>query len=187
MTTKLEAVNLMLLCIGHNVISTLEGTKTAFITSAENILETETKRLQLQSYNFNTESNYPLTPDTDGYIKIPDNVVSIEYPQAFLNRYTVRDSRLYDKQNHTFIIDNPLNVTIVFALDYEELPEVVRYYIAILSAYKFTKRELGSQAVCAYTQDDVLEAKQAFIESELDLGNYSLIPEFYTRDIRGEL
>lgn len=187
MTTKLEAINVMLACIGHNVINTLEGVKSAFITTAENILDTETKRVQLQSYDFNTEENYPLVPDTDGFIKIPDNVVSIAYPQAYLNRYTERNGKLYDKAEHSFIIKHPLRVGIVFALEFEELPEVVRYYITILSAYKFTKRELGSQAVCIYTQEDVNEAKQAFIESELDLGNYSLIPEYYTREIKGDL
>lgn len=187
MTTKLEAINIMLSCIGHNAINTLEGIKSAFITTAENILDTETKRVQLQSYNFNTEHNYPLVPDIDGFIKVPNNVVSIVYPQVYLNRYTERNGKLYDKVEHSFIIKTPLKVDIVFALSFEELPEVVRYYITILSAYKFTKRELGSQAVCVYTLEDVNEAKQAFIESELDLGNYSLISEFYTRDIKGEL
>lgn len=187
MTTKLEAINIMLSCIGHNSINTLEGVKSAFITSAENLLDTETKRLQLQSYDFNTEDNYPLIPDVDGFIKVPKNVVSINYPQDYLNRYTVRKGKLYDKVEHSFIIKQPLKVSITFALPFEELPEVVRYYIAILSAYKFTKRELGSQAVCVYTKEDVEEAKQAFLESELDLGNYSMIPEFYTREIKGDL
>jgi hypothetical protein len=187
MTTKLEAINIMLSCIGHNSINSLEGVKSAFITSAENILNTETKRVQLQSYDFNTEDNYPLNPDLDGYIKVPKNVVSIAYPQDYLNRYTVRNGKLFDKVNHTFKINHQLRVSITFALEFEELPEVVRYYIAILSAYKFTKRELGSQAVCIYTQEDVEEARQAFLESELDLGNYSLISEFYTRDIKGDL
>lgn len=187
MTTKLEAINIMLSCIGHSAINTLEGVKSAFITTAENILDSETKRVQLQSYDFNTEDDFPLTPDIDGFIKIPDNVVSIIYPQDYLNRYIIRNNKLYDKVKHTFIIKNQLKVSIVFALSFEELPEVVRYYITILSAYKFTKRELGSQAVCVYTQEDVAEAKQAFLESELDLGNYSLISEFYTRDIKGDL
>jgi hypothetical protein len=187
MTTKLEAINIMLSCIGHNSINSLESTKSSFITSAENILDAETKRLQLQSYDFNTEDNYPLNPDVDGIIKIPDSVVSVAYPQEYLNRYTIRDGKLYDKHDHTFKIKHPIRASVTFALEFEELPEVVRYYIAILSAYKFTKREFGSQAVCVYTQEDVEEARQAFLESELDLGNYSLISEFYTREIKGDL
>lgn len=187
MTTKLEAINLMLSCIGHNSVNSLEGVKSAFITTAENVLDSETRLVQLQSYDFNTEENYPLTPDVDGIIKLPKNVVRIAYPQNYLNRYTIRNGKLYDKLDHTFVIKQQLKADVVFALDFEELPEVVRYYIAISAAYKFTKRELGSQAVCVYTQEDVMEAKRAFIESELDLGNYSLISEFYTREIKGDL
>jgi len=187
MTTKLDAINIMLSCIGHSAINTLEGVKSSFITTAEKLLDAETKRLQLQSYDFNTEEDYPLTPDVDGRIKIPNNVVSIAYPQDYLNRYTTRKGYLYDKYEHTFNIKTQLRVGITFALEFEELPEVARYYITVLSAYKFTKRELGSQAVCVYTQEDVNEAKQAFMEQELDLGNYSLISEFYTREIKGDL
>lgn len=187
MTTKLEAINLMLSCIGHNSVNSLEGIKSAFITTAENILDAETRLIQLQSYDFNTEEDYPLTPNTDGIIKLPDNIVRIAYPQDYLNRYTIRDGQLYDKFNHTFIINHQLRADVTFALDFEELPEVVRYYIAISAAYKFTKRELGSQAVSVYTLEDVAEAKRAFLESELDLGNYSLISEFYTREIKGDL
>lgn len=187
MTTKLDAINLMLSCIGHNSVNTLEGIKSAFITTAEKILDAETRLVQLQSYDFNTEENYPLTPNVEGIIKLPDNVVRISYPQAYLNQYTIREGKLYDKFNHTFIINQQLRADVVFALEFEKLPEVVRYYIAISAAYKFTKRELGSQAVCVYTQEDVAEAKRAFLESELDLGNYSMISEFYTRDIRGDL
>jgi hypothetical protein len=165
----------------------LDTAKSAFITSAENILNAETKRVQLQSYDFNTEEDYPLTPDVDGVIKIPDTVISVSYPQEYLNRYTIRDGKLYDKYEHTFKIKRQIKASVTFALEFDDLPEAVRYYIAILAAYKFTKRELGSQAVCVYTQEDVLEAKQAFLESELDLGNYSLIPEYYTREVKGDL
>ena len=187
MTTKLEAINLMLSCIGHNSVNTLEGVKSAFITTADNILDSETRLIQLQSYDFNTEENFPLTPNINGFITLPDNIVRISYPQEYLNQYTIRDGKLYDKYNHTFIIDRQLKADVTFTLPFEQLPEVVRYYIAISAAYKFTKRELGSQAVCVYTQEDVMEAKRAFLESELDLGNYSLIPEFYTREIKGDL
>ena len=108
MTTKLEAINIMLSCIGHNSINSLDSAKSAFITSAENILDAETKRLQLQSYDFNTEDDFQLTPNVDGIIKIPDSVVSVVYPQEYLNRYTIRNGKLYDKHKHTFKIKHPM-------------------------------------------------------------------------------
>lgn len=187
MTTKLDAINTMLSCIGYPPINTLEGTQSAFVVTAKTLLDNETKRVQLQEWNFNTEDDYPLTPDTDGYITLASNVTRVKVPQEYLSRYIVRNNKIYDKLNHTFIIDQPLRVHILFSLTFEELPEVARDYVKMCAAYKFTKRVLGSQAVCLYTQEDLMEARQALEESELDTGNYSLIPEMYTREVRGDL
>jgi hypothetical protein len=189
MTTKLEAINTMLNCIGQIPINTLEGsvTKSTFVVSAENLLDNETRRIQLTEWDFNTEDNYPLTPNTDNIIKLPENVLRVKFPQDFMNRYIIRDNKIYDKVEHTFTISTPLYVTIVFKLDFDELPEVVQTYITMSSAYKLTKRELGAQAPCLYTQEDLNEAKAQMLQYELDTGNYSMIPQFYTKEITREL
>lgn len=187
MTTKLDAINTMLSCIKHAPLNTLEGTKSSFAISAEKLLESETIRTQLKGYDFNTEDNYPLNPDVDGIIKIPDNVLKVQIPQIYKNQYIIRASKLYDKYNHTFKINHPLYVTIIFSIPFEDLPEVVQRYITMSAAFKFTKRELGSETASGYTQQDLLEAASDLLEHELDLGNYSLIPEFYTREIKGDL
>ena len=114
-------------------------------------------------------------------------MTKIEVNQIYLNRYVVRGNRLYDKEAHSFIIKEPLTATVVFSLEFEEVPEVVRKYVTMSAAYKFVKRELGSQAVCVYTQEDLLEARADMYNHEIDIGNYSMIPEYYTREIRGDL
>jgi hypothetical protein len=187
MTTKLEAINTMLSCVGQAPINTLSGTKNAFTIEAETLLDSETKRVQLQQWDFNTEEHYLLSPDTDGYIKIPANITRVKIPQIYKNQYIVRDNKIYDKIHHTFIISNALLVTVIFSLEFDELPVVVQDYIKMCAAYKFTKRALGAQAVCIYTQEDLMEAKQAMEEAELDTGNYTLIPEMRDRTIRGDL
>ena len=187
MTTKLEAINEMLSCIGHMPINTLAGTQSSFTISAQKLLDSELKKIQLRGFDFNTEENYVLEPDEDGYIKIADNMTKIEVHQRYLNRYVVRGSRLYDKVNHTFEINHPVRASVTFALTFEEVPEVVRRYVTMSAAYKFTKRELGSQAVCAYTQEDLMEARADMLDHEINIGNYSMIPEMYTREIRGDL
>ena len=137
--------------------------------------------------DFNTEENYVLEPDVDDYIQIASNMTKIEINQEYLNRYVVRGSKIYDKVNHTFKISQPLRATVTFALTFDEVPEVVRRYVTMSAAYKFVKRELGAQAVCAYTQEDLAEAKADMYNHEIDIGNYSMIPEMYTGEIRGEL
>ena len=66
MTTKLEAINTMLSCIGQAPLNTLEGTKSYFTIAAERILEDEVKRIQLQGWDFNSEDDYQLNPDVNG-------------------------------------------------------------------------------------------------------------------------
>ena len=101
MTTKLEAINTMLSCIGQAPLNTLEGTKRSFTIAAEKILEDEVKRFQLQGWDFNSEDNYKLTPDVDNIIKIPQDVIMVKFPTVYKYRFVVREVRLYDKFRHT--------------------------------------------------------------------------------------
>ena len=184
MTTKLEAINTMLSCIGQSPLNSLEGTKSYFTISAEKILNDEIKRIQLQGWDFNSEDNYPLVPNTDNEIVIPSNLIMINLPSWLKNRYIVRNGKLYDKFNHTFKIEHTLKASVVFCLEFEELPEVAREYAKMSAAYKFVKRELGSERACQYTQEDLSEARIALEQHELEIGDYTMIPDMYNGNIR---
>ncbi len=184
MTTKLEAINIMLSCIGQAPLNSLEGTKSSFTVSAENILNTETKRIQLEGWYFNTEKNYILTPDKNKNIKIPDDIIEVRTKSR---RYVVRNKKIYDNLKHTFEINCPLDTEVVLKLDFENMPEVAQTYAYMSAAYKFAKRELGSEKACIYTQEDLTEAKHAMLQHELEIGRYTMIPDFYNGNIRGEL
>lgn len=179
MTTKLEAINTMLSCIGQSPLNSLEGTKSYFTISAENILDAETKRIQLQGWDFNSEDNFQLNPNTSNIIQIPENVLMVKFPTLYKNRYVVKEGKLYDKFRHTYEIEKPLKVSIVFCYAFEDLPEVAKVYAMMSAAYKFVKRELGSQAACQYTQEDLMEARVALEQHELEIGEYTMIPAMY--------
>lgn len=187
MTTKLEAINTMLSCIGQSPLNSLEGTKSYFTIAAEKILEDEVKRFQLQGWDFNSEDNYQLNPDINGIIKIPSNMIMVKLPTLYKNKYVVRQGKLYDKFNHTFVITNPVRASVVFCFPFDELPEVAKEYAKMSAAYKFVKRELGSQATCQYTQEDLMEARVALEQHELEIGEYTMIPDMYNGNIRSEI
>ena len=86
MTTKLEAINTMLSCIGQSPLNTLEGTKSYFTIAAEKILDDETKRVQLAGWDFNSEFDYQLNPDSDGYINITDDLLMVKLNSYYMNR-----------------------------------------------------------------------------------------------------
>lgn len=187
MTTKLEAINTMLSCIGQSPLNSLEGQKSYFTIAAEKILDDETKRFQLQGWDFNSEDCYQLNPNINGIIEIPSNILMVKVPSIYKNRYTVKQGKLYDKFTHSFFIDKPLKVSVIFCYPFEELPEAAREYAKMSAAYKFVKRELGAQATCQYTQEDLLEARITLEQYELETGDYTMIPDMYNGNIKGSI
>lgn len=184
MTTELEAINTMLSCIGQSPLSTLSGTKSYFTVAAQNILADETKRIQLQGWDWNSEDNYQLTPDVNNIIYIPDDVIMVKFPVLYKNRYVVRAGKLYDKYNHTYEIESPIKVSIVFCFDFEDMPEAARQYAAMSAAYRFVKRELGAEKAAQFCQEDLLEARAAMEQHELEIGEYTMIPAMYDGRIK---
>lgn len=184
MTTKLEAINTMLSCIGQAPLNTLEGTKSYFTIAAEKILDDEVKRFQLQGWDFNSEDFYQLNPDANNIIEVPDNLIMIKFPTLYKNRYVVRQGKLYDKFEHTYEINKPIKCSVVWCFEFDELPEVAKQYAKMSAAYKFIKRELGAEKASQYTQEDVAEARVALEQHELEIGEYTMIPDMYNGNIK---
>lgn len=184
MTTKLEAINTMLSCIGQAPLNTLDGTKSYFTVLAENILNDEIETIQISGWDFNSEDNYPLNPNIDNNIIISSDILQIKLDSYYGNRYIVRNGKIYDKQEHTFTVDKHLKASVILKIAFENMPIVAQKYITMSAANKFIKRALGSQTVYAYTKEDLMIAKLAMEEHELSLGNYTLISEFYDGDVR---
>lgn len=187
MTTKLEAINTMLSCVGQSPLKTLEGTKSFYTITAEQILDEECKRVLLIGWDFNTDVDYPLTPDTNKHIKITDEMLMVKQPQAYQNRYVIRYSKLYDKLKKTYEINDIIKATIIWSFPYKELPENFKTYIKMSAAYKFCKRVLGSETACMFTKEDVAEAYADLLNYELETGNYSIISEMRDGTIRGDI
>ena len=187
MTTKLEAINTMLSCVGQSPLKTLEGTKSYYTVSAEQLLEKECKRVLLEGWDFNTDEQYELKPDVDKSINVTEDMLLVQFPQFYKNRFVTRKGKLYDKANHSYKINHPLKVKVVWNFKFEDIPENFKHYVTISAAYKFCKRVLGSETSCAYTREDVQEAYKDLLGYELETGNYTLIPEMHNRTIRRDI
>ena len=187
MTTKLEAINTMLSCIGQAPLNTLSGTKSSFTISAEKILDDEVKKIQIVGWDFNSEDNYELHPDVNNIISVPKNLVMVKFPTIYKNRYVVRQGKLYDKFEHTYEIPHTLRCSVVWAFPFDEIPEVFKEYATMSASYKFVKRELGADKVSQFTQEDLIEARVALEQHELEIGEYTMIPDMYNGNIRSFL
>jgi hypothetical protein len=158
MTTKLEAVNEMFTGIGQAPVVSLDASNPE-IALALSVLETVSKEVQSEGWHFNTEINYPFTPDINGIIAVPANVLQIsDNKVSNVQRYqtVIRDGKLYDKVNHTFTFPTggPVSCDVVWLFDFEDLPEVFVRYITQRATRVFAGRALGSEAMVQFNAVD---------------------------------
>ena len=69
--------------------------------------------VQNEGWVFNRENHYPLTPEADGHIYVPENILRMDVYENDVYRTTdlvKRNGKLYDKMNHTFEFD-PLELS----------------------------------------------------------------------------
>lgn len=180
-TTKLQAVNTMLSAIGEPPVNTLSSQR-ADSNIAEQILDEVSRDVQGYGWHFNTEENITLTPDSDGYIKISNNIVRVD---ADPNRYwnidlVLRGDRLYDRVTNSYVFSGPVVITRIVLLEFPEMPEAARNYIAIRAARIFCDRMLGSEKHHVFNNQDEMMALVRMRSYENDTADYSIFDEYST-------
>lgn len=163
-TTKLEAINKMLIAIGEAPVNSLEsGYLEAVI--AESILDEVNKEVQAKGWNFNTEYNKLFAKSVAGEIVLPTNVLRVDATYTATSKDLVqRGLRMYDRGNHTYIIDEDVYLDIVVQLVWEEIPEPAKRYISDRAARKNQDRVVGSSTLHEIHMIDEREAFMDFKE-----------------------
>lgn len=174
-TSKLEAVNVMLSSIGEAPVNSLSsGLLDAEL--AETILNNANREVQSKGWHFNTENGYPLTPDNvTKQITLPSNTLGVDGDvQSTKLDIAQRSGKLYNRVGHTFTFDNAVKVTMILLLDFEDIPEVARRYIALRAARVFQDRTIGSSELHGFQQRDEMEAKLELDEQENRDADYNI-------------
>jgi len=185
LTTKLEAVNVMLSTIGEAAVNSLSSGLLDAET-AETILNNVTRSVQTTGWSFNEEIAYTLSPDSDGFLNLPANCVRVDLSiteSKYRNSrfdYVQRGSRLYDKINHTYAINESIVVDMHVLLDYEELPETCRRFIAIRASRIFQERVVGSDLLSKFSEDDENTAWLDLLHSESDVNDFNIFDDSST-------
>lgn len=168
--TELEAVNEMLMSIGQAPVSTLEVTGIKDVNIAKAELQKVSRRVQSQGWNWNSDESFPLTPDVDGIILIPAGAIKVDPTDKFTNlvqrRHPTKGLALYNKDDRTFVFASPVECNIVWAYDFEDLPETARCYIATAAGRKFQSRIVGSRILDAFQAEDEARAWVLLIREE---------------------
>lgn len=177
-TTELEAVNVMLGVIGEAPVNSLEISGMIDVSTAKQVLHETSRKIQSQGWYCNTEKEYTLNKDENGYIYLPLNNLKIDLSEINYNtdiEPVVRGTKLYDKKNHTFIFTTNLKFDIVWFLPFTDLPEALRRYITVAAARLFQKRFYSSDQIDAFTKEDEMYAKIEAEHADGDVADYNMV------------
>ena len=173
-TTKLQAVNQILSNIGQAPATTLNTTNPQ-VSLAEDLLDQVSTDVQSEGWVFNTERDYPFTPDTNTQeIAIPDNVLQVDHEWGTEYNVVIRNGKLYDRNEHTFQWDKQQKLKVTWLFDYADLPEAAKQYITIRAANLFAMRMTGSTEVAKYSEREEMNARAALLEYECNQGDYNV-------------
>jgi hypothetical protein len=177
-TTELEAVNEILASIGETPVSTLSGSLPIDASMALARLRSRSRGLQMQGWSFNTDYEYTLAVDDDGRVPLPAATLRVDPVED--NDLVQRGLFLYDNVEHTYVIDEDVDVDLVTMLDWDDLPEYVRQYLFIATARVFQDRMLGDEALHQYTADDERGAWALFLECEGQNADINFLRDSYS-------
>ena len=170
------ATNSVLSNAGLAPVSSLSN-ENPMVAMATNLLLETSRNIQVEGFAFNTEHHYPLTPDVNGEIVVPDNVLSLDIYdlQTLKEDPVLRGNRLYDRYNHTFVFTHPLEGDVVWCFDFVDCPEAFKSYVTIRAANLFAGRAVGSVEAVKFGEREELLARAAFLNYDAQQGDYNFL------------
>jgi hypothetical protein len=158
---ELQAVNEILASIGQAPVTTIEAQTITYEdgTSAEIPINPEvaivyetltqvSREVQAEGWTFNKENEYPMTPDSNGYLSMTGSMLQMDLSDTVANSAfdtVIRNGRLYDKIEHTDVWDTTetYDVDVVWYYDFSDLPQVFRDYVTSRAATRCAIRLVG--------------------------------------------
>lgn len=179
-TTELEAVNAMLDTIGEAPIDSLIDIEAPDAGTALRRLRIASKAVQLIGWEWNTDLEVTLTPNSDGNLVLPENTLKvIAIATKGDEKLTTRGGMLYDRKNQTSVFTDTRKVTLVTGLLFEDMPEAARQYVMLSAADKFQDGVLGSPTLDREAEESMMKALQSLEAAESEAGDYNIFRDNY--------
>ena len=176
--TELEAVNIILSSVGDEPVAQL-GTDIS--GNAESVLDEVSREIQERGWHFNSEEDYEFSCAGDGSVTLPNNVAQFDLDAPSLNKDVgMRGSRLYDRKAHSYtgFGTGTVKGTVVWLLEWSELPPTAKRYFTMEAAHRYQKRYFSSETLFGFTQEDLRKAKVLFESSEALQADYTIFDNY---------
>jgi hypothetical protein len=175
--SQLDAVNEILGSVGQAPVTVLDQTNPEVAFAYTTLMEIS-REVQAEGWVFNREFEYPLTPDSSGYINIPANVLQMDLSESLVNEPydpVIRDGRLYDKLNHTFTWEQgTYKFDILWYFPFDDLPQPFKAYVTAKASTRAAVRLIGDTALVQTLGAFEAQRRVSCIEYECNQGDYSM-------------
>ena len=174
-TQELPAVNEILASVGQAPVTTLDQTNPDVAIAYDTLIRVS-REVQAEGWCFNKEYNIKESPDTDGYISYPEDVLQMDLTinSANGNKDVVRrNGRLYDKVEHTDVWTDDVYVDKVLKLDWVDLPVPIQDYVVSKAATIVSSRIVGDTEQYKILQQKEAYCRSTVMEYETQQGDYT--------------
>jgi len=150
---------------------------------ASKILASTTKEMLNKGLEENSDVDYTLTQEIDGTVLVPDGALRWVVKYDYYEKYVERDGKVYDKLAKTDVLNTDLVVDIVWNFTFDSLPEIIKNYLVVKSAYRLVSRLKGSDSVLNTIQQDLDDANYEFLRYQGRTSHMTLLDNYDTNQI----
>ena len=180
--TKLSAVNIVLSNVGQAPVTNIDNDN-PMVVMAANVLDEVSNSLQSEGWTFNTERDYPFTPDITKKIYIPSNILQIDTSYTSKLDVVLREGKLYNKREHTYNFTEQVRADVIWLVEFDDMPEAFKQYAAMRAANLYAGRAVGSAEAVRFGEREEAQARAAMIEYETSQGDYNFLGTEDNRNI----
>ena len=141
-----------------------------------NLLTEVNKDVQNEGWLFNIEKHVQKTPDSDGYIDIPANVLRYDLHDNLTHKtqdLVRRNGRLYDTVDHTDVFTSDVYLDIVYLWPYEDIPSAFKRYIIYRASVRAATQLVSNPQLVQLLQAQEAYARASCMEYECQQGDHS--------------
>jgi len=175
-----DAINICLTTIGESPVPNSTSITGHYEAELADTAITEAKtEILAEGFQFNTDDNWELVPDTQGYITIPADVISVDGTSRG-DDLIERAGKLYNKADNTYKFTSTQKLSIVWDMQFDTLPVPMQTVVVAMAKLKLYTRVVGVDSMVGQLERELQDARSLMITEDLRSGDYSIFDDTYT-------
>ena len=172
-TSKLDAINIVLSSIGADPVNTIDEEIDVDVANAVRMLERTSRDIQRKGWDYNT---YALTLSPLAFTnRIPWIPTIISFQAADGGSYAKRGDYFFAMTRQTPEFTADIQISAIMAVDFDDLPDCFRNYIAAKTALDFQAHYMGDSTIAGDLSLAVQEAYQDIVSYDMNMGDYNML------------